>query len=175
MYQTPCSYDVDSDQRRKAALKRDIETLQGQKDALEIIVASIRSSADAEVAEIVQQIRADEDLDSLAETLKKNDMLPERSNANTAEGELSNLIGLPSLDAAGVFRHYGHTSSLGLVSDGGQSPIHVQNAEPWTTITQDVDLVKHLMELYFCWSHPFYSLFSKELFLDDMTRGRNKY
>ena len=81
VYQTSCFYDVDSDHRRKAALKQDIEALKGRNDALGIIVASIRSSTDAEIAEIVQQIRADEDLDSIAKPLKKFVMLPKRSGA----------------------------------------------------------------------------------------------
>lgn len=178
VYQTPCSYDVDSDHRRKAALKRDIETLKGEKDSLGVIVAAIKTLSDTEVADIVQQIRAEEDLENLAETLKKNVnnvMLLERSNTKSVEGDLSNLIGHPSLDAAGVAKHYGHTSSLGLVSFQGQSPSLMQASEPWTKVTQDNDLVKHLMELYFCWSHPFYTLFSKELFLADMARNQNKY
>lgn len=175
VYQTPCFYDVDSDHRRKAALKRDIETLKGQNDALGIIVASIRSSTDAEVAEIVQQIRADEDLDNIAESLKKNVMLPERSGAKSAEGELSDLIGRPSIDASGVLKHYGHTSSLSLVSDGERSPMHLQTSEAWTRVTRDAAFVEHLLSLYFCWAHPYYVLFSKELFLDDMAKGRSKY
>ena len=175
MYQTPCSYDVDSDHRRKAALKRDIETLKGRNDALGVIVASIRSSTDAEVSEIVQQIRSDEDLDALAESLKRNVTLPERSNAKTAEGELSNLIGRPSLDAAGVVKHYGHTSSLSLVSDSAQSAVHLLTSEPWTKVTSNSAFIDHITTLYFTWSHPFYSLFSKELFLNDMTEGRDKY
>lgn len=175
MYQTSCSYDIDSDHRRKAALKRDIETLKGQKDALGIIVASIRSSTDAEVAEIVQQIRADEDLDNLAETLRKNVMLPDRSNVKSAEGELSNLIGRPSLDNLGVLRHYGHTSNLGLVVNDEHSPIHLHTSEAWTTVTRDSDFIEHLMNLYFCWIHPFYELFSRKQLLDDMAQGRSKY
>ena len=175
VYQTPCFYDVDSDHRRKAALKRDIETLKGQNDALGIIVASIRSCTDAEVAEIVQQIRADEDLDNIAESLKKNVMLPERSDKISAEGELSNLIGRPSIDVSGVVKHYGHTSSLGLVSDGDRSPTHLQTSEAWTRVTRDAAFVEHLLSLYFCWAHPYYALFSKELFLDDMAQGRSKY
>ncbi len=175
VYQTPCFYDVDSDHRRKAALKRDIEALKGQNDALGIIVASIRSSTDAEVAEIVQQIRADEDLDSIAESLKKNVMLPERSGAKSAEGDLSNLIGRPSMDALGVVKHFGHTSSLSLVSDGERSPMHLHTSEVWTRVTRDAGFVEHLLSLYFCWVHPSYFLFSKEMFLDDMAKGRNKY
>lgn len=175
VYRTPCSYDVDSDHRRKAALKRDIEALRGQNDALGIIVASIRSSTDAEVAEIVQQIRADEDLDSIAESLKRNVILPERSGAKSAEGELSNLIGRPSLDASGVVKHYGHTSSLSLVSDGERSPMHLQTSEVWTRVTRDAAFVEHLLSIYFCWAHPYHVLFSKEQFLDDMAKGRSKY
>lgn len=175
VYQTPCFYDVDSDHRRKAALKRDIEALKGQNDALGIIVASIRSSTDAEVAEIVQQIRADEDLENIAESLKKNVMLPERSGVKSAEGELSNLIGRPSRDELGVVKHFGHTSSLSLVSDGERSPMHLQSSEVWTRVTRDAVFVEHLMSLYFCWVHPSYVLFSKEVFLDDMAEGRSKY
>ena len=175
VYQTSCCYDVDSDHRRKAALKRDIEALKGQNDALGIIVASIRSSTDAEVAEIIQQIRADEDLDSIADSLKKNVMLPERSRDKSAEGELSNMIGRPSMDASGVVKHYGHTSSLGLVSDGERPPIHLQTSEAWTRVTRDAAFVEHLLSLYFCWAHPSYVLFPKELFLDDMTKGQSRY
>lgn len=175
VYPTPCFYDVDSDHRRKAALKRDIEALKGQNVAFGIIVAPIRSSTHAEVAEIVQQIRADEDLDSIAESLKKNVMLPEHLDTKSAEGELSNLIGHPSMDASGVMKHYGHTSSLGLVSDGERSPVHIQISEVWTRVTRDNSFVEHLLGIWFCWAHPFYLLFSKELFLDDMEKGRNKY
>ncbi|KAL6714818.1 hypothetical protein ACLMJK_007078 [Lecanora helva] len=128
-----------------------------------------------EVAEIVQQIRADEDLDNLAESLKRNIMLPDHSSTKSAEGELSNLIGRPSLDAAGVVKHYGHTSGLGLVSNGEQSPIHIQTSEPWTKVSQNTSLIDHLMTLYFTWSHPFYTFFSKELFLHHMTTNQSKY
>ena len=156
-------------------MKRDIEALKGQNDALSIIVASIRSSTNAEVAEIVQQIRADEDLDSIAESLKKNVTLPERSNVKSAEGDLSNLIGRPSIDASGVVKHYGHTSSLSLVCDGERSPMHLPTSDVWTRVTRDAAFLEHLLNIYFCWGHPFYVLFSKELFLDDMNKGRSKY
>ena len=156
-------------------MKRDIEALKGQNDALGIIVASIRSSTDAEVAEIVQQIRADEDLDGIAESLKNNVMLPERSGAKLAEKELSKFIGRPSIDASGVVKYYGHTSSLSLVSDGERSPMHHQTSEVWTKVTRDTAFVEHLMNLYFCWAHPGFLMFSKELFLDDMAKCRSKY
>ena len=138
-----------------------------------VIITAIKSSSDAEVADIVQQIRANESLDTIAETLKRNVTVPENYHGS-AEGELSNLIGRPAFDAIGV-KHYGHTSSLGLVADIAHSPVHLPNSEAWTTVTQDISLVQHLLGLYFSWVHPFYSLFPKELFWDDMTNNRTKY
>ena len=161
-------------------MKRDIEALKGQNDALGVIVASIRSSSDAEVAEIVQQIRADEDLDIIAESLKKN-MTPlepfQISETKSAERELSILMGRPSIDALGVVKHFGHTSSLSLVSDEERSPMQSKprSSEEWTRVTQDSALVDHLLSMYFCWVHPTHPLLSKEVFLDDMANGQSKY
>ena len=175
VYHTPCAYDVDGDHRRKAALRRDIEALKEQNGALGVIVASIRSSTESEVEDIVQQIRADEDLETIAESLKRNVTLLERSDAKPAEGDLSNMIGSPSPDQMGVFKHFGSTSNLGLVSDTEPSSASLRTPKAWTLVTRDSDLVEHLMGLYFCWSHPFYVFFSKELFLHDMAKRRSKY
>ncbi|KAL9127410.1 MAG: hypothetical protein Q9217_003706 [Psora testacea] len=164
-----------ADHRRKAALKRDIEALREQNGALGVIVASIRTSSEAEVADIVQQIRADEDLETIAESLKRNVTLLGRSDTNSAEADLSNLIGNPSLDESGVVKHFGLTSNLSLVSEDDRSPLHPQTSEAWTTVTRDPIFVEHLMALYFSWSHPFYVLFSQELFLHDMANGGSKY
>ena len=175
VYQTPCSYDVDSDHRRKAALKQDIQHLRGQNDALRVIVASIRSSTDAEVTDIVQQIRSDENLEAIAQSLR-NEPLPERSSTTSvAEGELSNFIGRPSFDPDGVVRHYGHTSNLGLISDGGQSAVQLHASEPWTTVTQDVSLIEHIMNLYFTWCHPLYTVFPENMFVHAMKNRVHKY
>lgn len=151
--------------------------MKGQNDALGVIVASIRSSSDAEVADIVQQIRADEDLDLIAESLKKNLTPLENIEPKSAERELSILIGRPSIDALGVVKHFGHTSSLSLVTDDERSPMQskLRNSEEWTRVTRDSALVDHLMSMYFCWVHPTHPMLSKEMFLDDMANGQSKY
>ncbi len=157
-------------------MKRDIQTLRERNSALGIIVASIRSSSDAEVADIVQQIRADENLEAIAESVKRNMPIPDRSDSQTLEGDFSDLMGKPAQDEAGETRHYGHSSNLGLVPYGDEMPLrHTVSTESWTRITRDAEFVGHLMGLYFCWQHPFYVLFSKECFLHDMAQGRSKY
>ncbi|KAH6976627.1 fungal-specific transcription factor domain-containing protein, partial [Ilyonectria destructans] len=45
----------------------------------------------------------------------------------------------------------------------------------WTSITEDHDLVKHLLALYFCWEYPTFASLSKEHFLQDFQNGHDRY
>lgn len=45
----------------------------------------------------------------------------------------------------------------------------------WTTITDDINLVQHLLALYFCWEYPTFASLSKEHFLRDFQAGRHRY
>ena len=125
VYHTACAYDVESDHRRKAALKRDIKVLQEQNGSLGVIIASLKSAPESEVADILHSIREDHDLELLAESLRKNVTLTETSEGESAEGDLSHFIGRPSAhEQPGVLKHYGHTSSLSLVSDADFPPLN---------------------------------------------------
>lgn len=48
-------------------------------------------------------------------------------------------------------------------------------AGTWTNITADVDLVQHLLALYFCWEYPTFASLSKEHFLRDFQAGRHRF
>ncbi|ODA84200.1 hypothetical protein RJ55_02718 [Drechmeria coniospora] len=50
-----------------------------------------------------------------------------------------------------------------------------RSAETWTTITGDVNLVQHLLALYFCWEYPTFASLSKEHFLRDFQDVRHRY
>lgn len=45
----------------------------------------------------------------------------------------------------------------------------------WTTVTNDINLVRHLLALYFCWEYPTFASLSKEHFLKDFNSGRHRY
>ena len=45
----------------------------------------------------------------------------------------------------------------------------------WTSITNDINLVQHLLALYFCWEYPTFASLSKEHFLRDFQDGRHRY
>ncbi|KAK6330411.1 hypothetical protein TWF696_003508 [Orbilia brochopaga] len=45
-------------------------------------------------------------------------------------------------------------------------PLLNLSASPWTTVTDDDELVSHLMSLYMIWDHPAWHLFDFDIFLD---------
>lgn len=45
----------------------------------------------------------------------------------------------------------------------------------WTRVIDDVNLVQHLLALYFCWEYPTFASLSKEHFLQDFRDGRDRY
>ncbi|KAJ6442438.1 nitrogen assimilation transcription factor nirA [Purpureocillium lavendulum] len=50
-----------------------------------------------------------------------------------------------------------------------------RSAETWTSITNDINLVHHLLALYFCWEYPTFASLSKEHFLRDFRDARHRY
>ena len=174
VYKTPCFYDSDSDHRRKSALSKDIATLSGDKESLVTIIKAIKSYSEAEVAEIVQLIRANENLDVVAETLRKNAFLSDMSDISLG-GELSNqFIGRAAFEG-GTIRAYGLSSYLGLAFEQETRPTQLNHTEDWTLVTRDKSFIQLLLKLYFLWVHPFYCFFSEKLFLDDLTNNRTEH
>ncbi len=45
----------------------------------------------------------------------------------------------------------------------------------WTSTTNDINLVHHLLALYFCWEYPTFASLSKEHFLRDFQDGRQRF
>lgn len=45
-------------------------------------------------------------------------------------------------------------------------------ARPWTSVTEDDDLVSHLVSLYFTWDYPFHSFLDCDVFIKHMAAGK---
>ncbi len=45
----------------------------------------------------------------------------------------------------------------------------------WTELSADINLVQHLLALYFCWEYPTFASLSKEHFLHDFQEGRQRF
>jgi hypothetical protein len=52
----------------------------------------------------------------------------------------------------------------------GSAPYRVP-AKPWTSVTDDDDLVSHLISLYMTWDYPFYAFIDRETFIVHMKNG----
>ncbi|KAF7914647.1 uncharacterized protein EAF01_001053 [Botrytis porri] len=49
------------------------------------------------------------------------------------------------------------------------------NDSSWTTVTDDEEVIEHLISLYFTWVHPFYPLFNEGHFVESMRRGSDQF
>jgi hypothetical protein len=58
-------------------------------------------------------------------------------------------------------------------------PLPAPRTEPlsgsWTKTTSDINLVHHLLALYFSWEYPIFSPLAKDIFLRDFHNGRRRY
>ncbi|KXT08280.1 hypothetical protein AC579_7568 [Pseudocercospora musae] len=177
VYRTECTYDADSDHRRKGALKRDIQSLQQQNDALDVIVASLRTLPEAESIALLHSLRGHVNPDALAEQLRSNVRLPPNYAPQTLEADFAQQITTPT---SATFDNTTFTPSLSR-NDSGEdsvpypSSVSSEQSTPWFGKPQDAEFVEHLLSLYQCWVHPFYAFVSWDHFLHDMGRGRTDY
>ncbi|KAF2801137.1 hypothetical protein K505DRAFT_227098 [Melanomma pulvis-pyrius CBS 109.77] len=206
LHKTACYYDAESDRRRTATTSTPSTTsaaIAGRKrpdptpvhererdgDAV-FIVNALRSLPESDAHELLLHIRQHQhhplDLAALAETWQKTATLCPSTPLGppTLETDLAVLLGKPAVTQSGVSRHFGHTSSLGLVDEDEnytRSRVRAPGSEctlgpgTWTAVTQDVAFIERLFGLYFQWSHAFYIVFSRDHFLADFYSGREKY
>ncbi|KAA8892931.1 fungal-specific transcription factor domain-containing protein [Sphaerosporella brunnea] len=98
------------------------------------------------------------------------------------EAELSGKLGALRLEE-GQVRFIGATSNLMLLpatqysgdEDLGRAFRTQRQDMPvlsWTNVTQDKDLILHLITLYFTYHYPFFTTLSKDLFYKEFFRGR---
>ncbi|KAJ6438335.1 amino-acid permease inda1 [Purpureocillium lavendulum] len=102
------------------------------------------------------------------ETLRQTPMLPEPAGsrlASWAEETRADHITDSSQE------HRGLHQAISSLDD----PWMKQGTSTWTCVTSDMDLVQHLLALYFSWEYPTFASLSKEHFLLDFNYGRQKY
>lgn len=193
VYGTECIYDPNSDHRRKGVYKKDIDSLQTRNSTLQTLIQAILNWPEDEVPELVRDIRTCESLDEVAERIVAKDNGKEEEDeddvisvpngnialqAPTFESQLYGKMGDLRLDEGSV-RYIGGTSNLiHLGEDESLAPDadeYLQQEDPitsWTTVTDDPELVLHLLNMYFTWHYTFFTTLSKSLFWRDFSLGR---
>jgi hypothetical protein len=142
------------------------------------ILDAIRKGSEADVDDIIQLIRTtqDENWDSIAESAKKiTQASAEKKPSAYLSGELDTFSAKTSTKP-GEAHQYGHTSNLHLLAEEPEGRIsEVMRPGSWTNVTQDGELVQHLVQVYLAWGSPLYTFFSEELFMHGMEDRKMKY
>ncbi|KAF7442573.1 pathway-specific nitrogen regulator [Pyrenophora tritici-repentis] len=101
----------------------------------------------------------------------------------TFESQLSGKMGELRLED-GSTRYIGGTSHLIYLGKGNDTAEsqdtyaddqYHEIQDPfcsWTTVTDDPELVQHLISMYFCWHYSFFTTLSKNLFLAEFRSGK---
>ncbi|PGG97509.1 hypothetical protein AJ79_09179 [Helicocarpus griseus UAMH5409] len=198
VYHTPCIYDPNSDHRRKGVYKQDIDNLKNRNTTLQTLVQAILNYDEADVPELVRQIRSCEDLEDVADSILAREKKlgkavtaevqtdedgSQASDVPQFEHELAGKMSEMILD--GSVRFVGGTSNLIFLpaefpSEEPDSSVvlleHGQDTEDiittWTQVTKSKELIRHLLTMYFTWHYAYFTTLSKKLFYRDFVKGR---
>lgn len=184
---------MSSDQRRKLASRRNLQKLseaRGSIDryqqALGGIIAILRAGSRESAEGLLATIRSGVPLSQIAANVR-NTLRAEKHLQGVFQeiafhiDDDSNLPSPTQLFQTGYFinqsaepdeprqRARKHNRSAGNIASLINPPITVP-AHPWTTVTNNDELVSHLMSLWFTWIHPWWRWIDQDLFLEAMSQ-----
>ncbi|CCC06897.1 hypothetical protein SMACR_00922 [Sordaria macrospora] len=199
VYGTECIYDPNSDHRRKGVYREKNDSMKAQSATLQILIEAILNASEEDVPDIVRRIRTCDDLDAVAESIRRDKNMTATSDndysdepaqlgddaANQAvEGErdLARKMGELRIEN-GSIRFIGGTSHLIYLDEPTDAPeepeleTHLSTCDEdpvttWTEVTKDPQLITHLINMYFNWHYPYFTTLSKSLFYRDFIKGK---
>lgn len=169
-----------------------MDGLKTRNTTLQTLIQAILNWPEEDVPGLVSDIRSCESLDDIAEKIaaKENGIEQEEdgeeigvpdgaisADGPTFESQLFGKMGDLRLDEGSV-RYIGGTSTLIHLENEDVTPNadeYEQQQDPitsWTTVTDDPELVLHLLNMYFTWHYTFFTTMSKTLFWRDFSLGR---
>lgn len=161
-------FDESTDGRRKLAIKKKQQEWESDRDALKQLVDTLRGGSEEEVASALDVIRGTPSMEKIKASL----------DAHAAKPELRGLIDNPNLAelyAADVLvsGQPPGSSRLGVMDMRRlvDTPLFSVPASPWTSVTDDNQLVSHLVSLWFTWVAPWLNMIDVHAFIQDMQDG----
>ncbi|KAA8911967.1 hypothetical protein TRICI_003653 [Trichomonascus ciferrii] len=151
-----CKYDAQSDGRRVSQAHLN-KVLSKRLETLESLIDRIRLGGE--------------------ECKRAIDEIQQNNSPSPPPPVLERQTDLLALDEQGQVHYYGGTSNLSSI--GPPSTVKMQPSS-FSSLTSDLpdiplELVNHLLDLYFCWQHSYYKIFETDLFLRDMETGGKFY
>ena len=148
---TECVKDENDDGRRKLAVKRRLEALDKDSRILDDLLKAIRAAGQSQLSALLKMIKGNAGRPELRQFLDT--------------GFVDDLSGDGEDPGAATYRR--HRYMLGRIQDVVNPPIQVP-AKPWTNVTDDDDLVSHLVSLWFTWAHPWWHWVDERQFIAAM-------
>jgi len=161
--------------------KHDADGMKTKNTTLQTLIQAILNWPEDEVPALVSDIRSCESLDDVAEKIiaKENGANTEDEgiagtndggsiNGTTFESQLFGKMGDLRLDDSGFRQYVGGTSTLihttdlqsDLATDLDEFEQQENPITSWTTVTDDPELVLHLVNMYFTWHYTFFTTVS---------------
>lgn len=188
-------YDPNSDHRRKGVYRKDVDNLRIRNATLQTLIHGILHYSEDEVFELVHQIRSCNNLDDVAEAItarergltvaKVQDQPQPQEESDEADQFGSELSGkMSELMLDGSVKFVGGTSNLIFLPHESEEPDdneptssqgnkEVFSVAQWTRVTDDEELVRHLITMYFTWHYAYFTVLNKSLFYRDFIRGHS--
>ncbi|PWY83610.1 hypothetical protein BO70DRAFT_386976 [Aspergillus heteromorphus CBS 117.55] len=187
-----CQVDEMADMRRKYAMKRKLERLEQAEETLVRLVSALRDSESKRLAQLLNLIRSNASFDELQIFLQKKFTPPEIEQCPELR-DIQTQISRPSTEDDDDDDNESHPHPQQQQQQQKQppspsparssrrfldvrrladSPVYRVPARPWTKVTDDDELVSHLISLWLTWTYPFFDWLDKDLFLRDMRAGQ---
>ena len=151
---TECLKDENDDGRRKLAVKRRLEALEKDRHFLDDLLRALRDAGPSQLEGLVSLIRADTSRHGISSFL--HDGFSDLRNVDEQKRRQE--------------QYRKHRYMMGRIQDVVNPPLQIP-AKPWTTVTDDDDLVSHLMSLWFTWAHPWWHWVDEKQFIMAMQCG----
>jgi len=152
-------------------MKRKVDRLEQSSDTLDRLLDALRESEDKRLAQVLSLIQSNATVDELHRFLEEN--FSRSEIVRTAElQELQHTLRRssdePEDEDPPVSRPPRRMLDVRRLAD---SPIYRVPAKPWTTVTDDDDLVSHLVSLFFTWSFPYFCWIDRDAIISGMQSG----
>ncbi|KAI9368233.1 hypothetical protein BJX61DRAFT_233410 [Aspergillus egyptiacus] len=165
-----CHVDEMADMRRKDAMKRKIDGLEQSKDTLYRLIPALRDSSEKQVNQLLNLIWSNPSDAELQAYLHAN-FPPSVLDKSPELHEIQQISSRPSPDTEEEEATYRAPRRMLDVRRLVDNPVYRVPAKPWTTVTDDDDLVSHLVSLHFTWTSPFFCWMDRDVFISEMQRG----
>lgn len=165
-----CIFDESLDQRRRVAAKRTVDELNYHRNLLNDLFKVIRSADESQALRLLDLIRSEASSEQIRSYIDDTLTTMEGTDKGTRDtvGKLQDIRQRISIEGVNPsFRR--KVMDVHYLCD--DAPFKVP-ARPWTSVTEDDDLVSHLVSLYFTWDYPFYSFLDCDVFIKHMAAGK---